>query len=100
MRDSFWVYMVECRDASYYFGITNDADRRVAEHNLGVDTHCYTYTRRPVHLVYAAEFRDPNEAIRFEKQIKGWSRKKKQALIRGDWGEIVRISREYRPRRG
>ena len=91
--------MVECRDASYYVGITNDADKRVNEHNTGIDPHCYTFTRRPVRLVFFSEFCDPNEAIRFEKQLKGWSRKKKQTLIRGDWPEIVRISREFRPRK-
>lgn len=52
------------------------------------DSHCYTFTRRPVRLVYATHFHDPNEAIRFEKQIKGWSRKKKQALIDGDWNRL------------
>ena len=97
--ESFWVYIVQCRDASYYIGITNNAERRVAEHNQGIDPHCYTFTRRPVQLVYASEFYDPSQAIRFEKQIKGWSRKKKLALIRGDWHAIVRMSREIRPLR-
>ena len=95
--ESFWVYIVQCRDASYYIGITNDTERRVAEHNQGLDPHCYTFMRRPVCLVYASEFHDPNDAIRFEKQIKGWSRKKKHALIRGDWTTIVKVSREIRP---
>ncbi|HEV3155043.1 MAG TPA: GIY-YIG nuclease family protein [Candidatus Baltobacteraceae bacterium] len=94
--EAYWVYIVECRDASYYIGITNDAERRVAEHNQGIDPHCYTFSRRPVKLVYTSEFRDPNEAIRFEKQIKGWSRKKKAALIRGDWEAVVRSAREIR----
>jgi putative endonuclease len=82
------VYIVLCSDASYYTGITNDTDRRLYEHNSGIDRFCYTYTRRPVRLVYAAEFTDPNEAIRWEKQIKGWSRAKKDALIRGDFAYI------------
>ncbi|HET7815430.1 MAG TPA: GIY-YIG nuclease family protein, partial [Candidatus Baltobacteraceae bacterium] len=94
--DMFVVYMVECRDGSYYTGVTNDADRRVAEHNAGIDPHSYTFTRRPVRLVYSTVYYDPSEAIRFEKQLKGWSRKKKQALIRGDWKEIVSLSREIR----
>jgi len=95
--NSYWVYMVLCRDASYYVGITNDAERRVAEHNEGIDPHCYTYTRRPVQLVHTSEFYDPNQAIQFEKQLKGWSRKKKAALVTGDWETIVRIAREIRP---
>jgi putative endonuclease len=97
MNDQFFVYMVLCRDGSYYIGVTNNADRRVSEHNEGIDPHCYTFTRRPVQLVYAAEFRNPNDAIRFEKQLKGWNRKKKEALIRGDWETIKRIAREIRP---
>jgi putative endonuclease len=84
----YWVYIVLCSDATYYTGITNDVELRVFQHNDGIDRHCYTYTRRPVQLVYAADFTDPNEAIRWEKQIKGWSRTKKNALVRGDWTYI------------
>jgi putative endonuclease len=91
---SFWVYIVLCSDASYYTGITNDVDVRVFQHNDGIDRFCYTYTRRPVRLVYSAEFSDPNEAIRWEKQIKGWSRAKKDALIRGDWVYIKQQARK------
>lgn len=98
--ESFWVYMVLCRDASYYIGITNDAERRVGEHNAGIDSHCYTFTRRPVQLVYAAEFHDPNEAIRWEKQLKGWSRKKKAALVQNDWTRVSELARSPRQARG
>lgn len=90
---TFWVYMVLCDDASYYIGVTNDVDRRVAEHNLGQIEDCYTYRRRPVHLVYASEFRDANEAIKSEKQIKGWTRAKKAALAAGDFEALRRLSR-------
>jgi len=96
---TYFVYIVQCSDGSYYAGISNDADRRIAEHNLGLDTHCYTYLRRPVELVYSAEFRDPNDAIRWEKQIKGWSRVKKAALIAGDYVELTRLAREWRPKK-
>jgi putative endonuclease len=92
--DTFWVYMVLCTDASYYIGITNDATRRVWEHNEGIDRHCYTFTRRPVKLVYCTEFNDPNRAIEWEKQLKGWSRKKKQALIADNFDAVQRLSRE------
>ena len=97
VNHSYFVYMVLCDDGSYYVGVTNDADRRVAEHNAGTDPNAYTFTRRPVRLVYSQQFNDVNDAIRAEKQIKGWSRKKKAALLRGDWNAIVAISREIRP---
>ena len=89
----YFVYIVRCDDGSYYTGITNDARRRADEHNIGLDTHCYTYTRRPVELVYAADFSDVNDAIRWEKQIKGWSRRKKEALIADDWEAVRRNAR-------
>jgi putative endonuclease len=92
---SFWVYIVLCDDASYYVGVTNDVERRVGEHNAGIDPECYTFTRRPVQLVYATEFSDPNEAIRWEKQIKPWSRKKKAALIRGDYEALRELARSH-----
>lgn len=88
------MYMVICTDASYYIGITNDVGRRVWEHNKGIDRHCYTFTRRPVKLVYCADFSDPNRAIAWEKQLKGWSRKKKQALIAANFEAIRQMSSE------
>jgi len=47
MRDSFWVYMLLCTDGSYYTGVTNDADKRVGDHNQGIDPHCYTLRAGP-----------------------------------------------------
>lgn len=87
------VYIVLCRDNSYYTGVTNDLDRRLAEHNMGLDPSCYTYSRRPVRLVYMEAYDDPNEAIRREKQIRGWSRKKKQAIITMNRRKLVELSR-------
>jgi putative endonuclease len=84
--------MVLCADQSFYVGITNDADRRVAEHNLGSDPQSYTFTRRPVTLVHVSDFKYVHDAIRWEKQLKGWSRAKKLALVRGDWREVLRLS--------
>ena len=89
---SYWVYMVRCSDGSFYVGITNDAERRVGEHNYGLDPRCYTFTRRPVELVHASEFHWIHEAISWEKQLKGWSRAKKLALIEKDWDEISRLA--------
>jgi len=78
---TYFVYIVECKDWSYYSGVTNDIERRLWEHNTGHDDGCYTYTRRPVELKYFEIFNDIKQAIAIEKQIKTWSRKKKQALI-------------------
>ena len=86
------VYIVNCKDDSYYTGVTNNVERRIVEHNSGLDKKSYTYSRRPVKLVYSQEFSDPNEAIRFEKQVKGWSRAKKEALIEDDFEELVKLS--------
>lgn len=81
----YYVYILRCSDGSYYAGVTNDVARRIYEHNNGLDSKSYTFKRRPLECVYSAEFGDIWEAIAFEKQIKRWSRKKKEALIRGEW---------------
>ena len=88
-----FVYILQCSDGSYYTGITNDLDRRIAEHNEGYDTKGYTYSRRPVKLVYYEDHSDPYYAIGREKQIKGWSRKKKMALIEGNWDKLPEYSK-------
>ena len=89
----YWVYIVKCRDGKYYTGVTNNLDRRLMEHNEGINPSCYTYQRRPVELVYEEHFHDIKEAIAWEKQLKGWSRKKKEALIRKDFEEIKRLAK-------
>jgi predicted GIY-YIG superfamily endonuclease len=93
---AFWVYMLQCADLSYYVGHTNDLQKRVLEHQTG-ELHTYTATRRPVRVVFTQEFLSREEALTAELQIKGWSRKKKQALIRGDWPEIARLARHRQP---
>ena len=85
---NYYVYIVECRDGSYYIGVTSDIDRRMWEHNTGHDPGCYTYDKSPVELKYFEHYTDVNQAISREKQLKGWSRKKKQALFREDWNEL------------
>ena len=89
---AFWLYMLKCADDSYYVGHTEDVEARLAQHVSG-SGDSYTTTRRPVQLVYAADFPSREEAITLEKQIKGWSRKKKEALCRDDWEEISRLAR-------
>ena len=82
------VYIVKCKDGSYYTGVTNDLEKRIAEHNSGTIPDSYTYSRRPVELIFAYGFQDGNLAIKFEKKIKGWTRVKKEALIKWDWEKI------------
>lgn len=89
---NYFVYIVECSDTSYYTGITNDVDGRIEEHNRGINEKSYTYSRRPVILKFYERFQDVLQAIEFEKQVKGWSRKKKEALFKGDWAEIINLS--------
>jgi putative endonuclease len=90
---NYYVYIVECKDGSYYVGVTNNIDRRMWEHNTGHDQGCYTYNRRPVQLKYFEHYTDVNQAISREKQLKGWSRKKKEALFRENWNELKRLSK-------
>jgi putative endonuclease len=87
------VYILECCDGSYYTGVTNDVERRVFEHNAGYDIHSYTHTRRPVKCVWISDPLDPNQAIELEKQIKGWSRKKKEAIINNRWQLLPELSK-------
>ena len=74
-------------------GVTNDLERRIWEHNNDKNVLAYTFKRRPVILKYFQRFQNINDAIAFEKQIKGWSRKKKEALFNEDWKEIKKQAR-------
>jgi putative endonuclease len=85
---TYVVYILRCTDNSYYTGITSDLDRRIHEHQSGSSPGSYTSARRPVELVFTQEFSSVNQAIEFEKQVKGWSRKKKEALIGGHWEHL------------
>jgi putative endonuclease len=95
MMRLYYVYIVKCRDDSYYTGMTNSIDRRLYEHNSGVKPDAYTYSRRPVVLVWFESFTDPTQAIMVEKKIKGWSRRKKESLINEDWDGLVQYSKNY-----
>ncbi|RZK20685.1 MAG: GIY-YIG nuclease family protein [Pedobacter sp.] len=89
---NYFVYILECFDKCYYVGVTNDLEARISQHNNGENISSYTFTRRPVVLKYYKRFDQIEHAIEFEKQVKGWSRKKKEALFSEDWNEIVRLS--------
>ena len=84
-----WVYMLECSDGSLYVGSTrnDELDKRLGEHQSGVFGG-YTAARRPVRLVWAAQFMWITDAIAFERQLKGWRREKKLAVIRGEWEKL------------
>jgi putative endonuclease len=81
---TYFVYILRCADGSYYTGVTNDLNRRFAQHQNGAIPGSYTHDRRPIVLAWSQRFTNPQTAIRCEKQIKGWSRKKKEALIEKD----------------
>ena len=89
-----WTYIVECADGSFYVGSTYDLERRISEHNLGLGA---TYTRirrrRPVRLVWAAQYDRVEDAYAFEKQIQGWGRAKRIALIEGRLGDLPALAR-------
>ncbi len=89
---TYYVYIVQCFDNSYYTGVTNDIERRLIEHNNDENTKAYTYRKRPVKLVWFEDYIDINQAIEKEKQIKGWSRKKKEALINDDFDLLLELS--------
>jgi len=91
--NSYFVYIVRCDDDSYYTGITNDCVRRVYEHNHSRNKYSYTYKRRPVELVYSVEFEDVNQAISWEKILKRWNRKKKEAVINDEWEKLPGLAR-------
>jgi putative endonuclease len=97
-----WMYILECADGSYYVGSTKNLERRIWQHNEGVGAK-YTARRRPVKLVYAAEFLNVAQAYAREKQVQGWSRAKREALIRGDYGALPELARKdfekYREKR-
>ena len=93
---AYYVYMLRCSDGSYYLGHTNDLEQRLAAHERGA-IEGNTLSRRPVELVFSDQFSTRLEAFHRERQIrerqiKGWSRAKKEALIRGDWDGLVELS--------
>jgi putative endonuclease len=87
----FGVYILRCADGSYYTGRTDDLERRMAQYKAG-ECSGYTATRLPVECVWSQETATREEALSAERQIKGWSRLKKEAMIRGDWAEVSRLA--------
>ncbi|OGI20499.1 MAG: hypothetical protein A3B68_03175 [Candidatus Melainabacteria bacterium RIFCSPHIGHO2_02_FULL_34_12] len=88
-----WMYILKCSDGSYYTGSTNNLESRFEQHKQGKGAN-HTKSRLPVKLIYFEEYSRIDEAFYREKQIQGWSRKKKEALIRGDYKRLVELSRK------
>ncbi|MCH8088314.1 MAG: GIY-YIG nuclease family protein [Chloroflexi bacterium] len=88
---AFYVYILRCADGSYYTGHTDDLEKRIAAHQRGAISG-YTSVRRPVHLVFSDSFVEREEAFGRGRQIKGWTRQKKEALIHGDWNQLIQLS--------
>ena len=93
-RDMAWTYILRCRDGTFYVGSTIDLARRVSEHDLGFGAK-YTRPRRrrPVALVWSAELDRIADAFWLEKQIQGWGREKRMALIEGRLGDLRDLAR-------
>jgi len=89
---SFFLYILRCGDGSLYVGQTNDLDRRLAQHRSG-DPQGFTSLRHPLKLVHVEEFPTRREAFERERQIKGWTKAKKEALIAGDWERVKKLAR-------
>ena len=86
-----YMYSLLCSNGKYYTGSTNDMDKRLAEHQNGEGSN-YTRKHLPVELVYLEEFRRIDDAFKREKQVQGWGRKKKEALIKGNFDELPELS--------
>ena len=90
-----YTYILECSDGSYYTGSTIDLELRLQQHQNGAGSN-HTKKRLPVKLVYMEVFTRIDEAFYREKQIQGWSRKKKEALINGEHNLLPKLSMAYR----
>ena len=90
---NYCVYILKCSDDSYYTGVTSDLENRILQHNCGKWKTCYTYPRRPVELIYCESYQWIMNAINREKQLKGWSRAKKEALIAGEEDKLKELAK-------
>ncbi|MCX6257177.1 MAG: GIY-YIG nuclease family protein [Bacteroidia bacterium] len=89
-----YMYILLCSNGQYYTGSTNDLDRRIEEHQKGEGSN-FTKKHLPVVLVYYEEFQRIDDAFYREKQVQGWSRKKKEALIKQEYNKLPDLSRNY-----
>ena len=91
-ESKFYVYILKCCDGSYYTGYTGSLLQRLKHHYIG-EGCIYTYMRQPVELVFLREFSRKYDALRVEKQIKSWSKKKKEALIYSEFELLQALSK-------
>ncbi len=89
---SAYMYILKCSDNSYYVGSTKDLQLRFEQHSNGMGSE-YTKRRLPVELVYYEECLSIKEAFLREKQVQGWSRKKREALINGDYKNLPELAK-------
>jgi predicted GIY-YIG superfamily endonuclease len=96
----FYVYILECSDGTYYTGHTDNLDHRMAQHSDGTGSR-YTSKRRPLKLLWATDCQTREEAWELERRLHGWSRAKKEALMRGDLQALpgLALNREAREAR-
>lgn len=85
------LYILKCRDNTYYIGTSNNLERRLQEHRDGIGCD-YTAKRLPIELLFIETFETENAAYNAEQQLKGWSRKKKEAYMKNDWTTIIQLS--------
>lgn len=88
-----WMYILECCDDSYYVGSTKDLERRLVEHQDGTGSN-YTARRLPVKRIYLEEYERVDEAFYREKQVQGWRRAKREALINGEPGLLPALAKK------
>jgi len=89
-----YLYILKCADNSYYTGVTSDLEKRIFQHSTGLYKNSYTAKRRPLQLVFYSEFTDINLAIEKEKQIKKWSKVKKEAIINGEFDSLINLAKK------
>ena len=95
MNSGAYLYILRCADDSYYVGTTRKPlEERLAEHNAGLQGG-YTATRRPITMVYAQHFETITDAVSAERQVKGWSRAKKEAMIKGQWDRLPELAKRH-----
>lgn len=90
----YYVYILKCSDQTYYTGITSNLSTRFEEHQNGKYPDSYTFKRRPLTLGFYAEFTNVSIAIGTEKQIKKWSKAKKEALINGEFEKLPNLAKK------
>ena len=94
MQKYIYLYILLCSDKTYYTGVTNNLEKRLKQHQDGINNESYTHSRLPVELVYHELFTDFNLAFDWETKIKKWSRAKKEALINGNYDLLPKLSKK------